>query len=795
MARKDTDISIDIDAEYDGVITAFAEIRRQAESLRAQLRPTTEALREGFEKMGNETLPSLSKKAEAATNRIHREAKKLAEEIGDLDQEIEIDADVKPAKKALDDLKRHAGRAANQIRPVTNAMRNDFARIGGAISGITGPVTGFAKLAAGVSFAGALAGAYSLKEIIDGLSERTVQIAEDISRMTLSAEAFNLDIDADPAEALKTVRALEAVFQSFQFEADDLNAIAGAFTLEAGKALKGDEGAIDLMRNLGIAKSDLQDTNGQLKSTDKLFAMLSKKVAGMSNDLGLMRLQELFGEDDGIRLFKVFSQLGENFDSTVRSYREMIDIKDEDFERSGELRDLLQKEGLAWENMNRQIFRGFVEPMSDAIVARERFAKAIGTNAEVGSAAAGEFYARTWETIADTAERILEIITKVEDGTTPLENGLERISGLIETMAQGLVDVVELIATGKTDAPWLNDLIETFENFKRKVLEVYEDLTELWGKIDDFLSFFGIDETWEQVGVIAGLIVFQGTIRSVIGTIGTMVGWIGRLTGATAALGSAATAAGGAATAAAGTVAATAKQAVKKAGPIAAAVAAGKTAVDDADYMWYSDKAHDRAKEIAAEQGDAVAAGYLKAIQDALEERHGEGLFGGRLSRWVDENLGTDLFWDKDRAELEVALTVNEANAKEAAKGAMLAFQEAGGWPVDDEGRVQIGAGWSISGAELKAGVMEGVQAQFDANPIQLTFKQLDILKGMEGIQIGVQGVAATAPQPEGSPVNATPLQPMTVIIDGKPAPQFLVPMTETERVKAALQLTARARS
>lgn len=801
MARNsDHDIDIEISAEIDGVEAAFAEIRRQADALRAQIRPTAEALKEGFEKLGNDTLPSLSKKAEAATSRIHREAKKLAEEIGDLDEEIEIDADVTPAKKALEDLKKHTKRVADQVRPMTDAMRGDFVRIGGAISGLSGPVTGFAKLAAGVSFAGALAGAYSLKEVIEGLSERTVQIAEDIGRMTLSAEAFNLDIEGSPAEALKTVRAMEAIFESFQFEADDLNAIAGAFTLEAGKALQGDEGAIEMMRNFGLYKSDIQDANGELKSTDKLFAILSKRVSGMSNDLALLRLQETFGEDDGIRLFKVFSQLGENFDKSVESYKALIDIKDKDYETSGELRNLLQKEGMAWENMNRQIFRGFVEPMSEAIAARERFATAIGDNVQVGSAAAGQFYADTWNTIADTAEQILAIITKVENGTTPLENGLERISGLIETMALGLVDIVELIATGETDAAWLNDLITSFETFRTKVTEVYNDLKALWTGIDEFLTAFGIDETWEQVGVIAGLILFQKTIVSVIGSVGKMVLWIGKLTGATAALGSAATAAGSAATAAAGgaangVLATSAAAGVKKVAAKAGIMATLWTAVDDAEMINYTEKAYARALEISKEHGDAAGAGYLKAMMDALEERHGKGIFAGGISNWIDEALGTDIFWDKDRYELAVGLVVDETNVADAAKGAMLAFQEAGGWGIDDEGRVEIGAGWTISGAELKAGVLEGIQAQFDAKPIELTFKQQDILKGLGSLQLDVPSVSTSASSVEAQPVNATPLQPVQIYIEGKPAPQFSVPMSEVERVKAALQLTTRARS
>lgn len=826
MARNDHDIDIEIGAEIDGVKAAFAEIKRQAEALQGQLRPTTEALSEGFEKLGRQTLPNVAAKAELAAEKLRAQAKKIAQEIDGMDEKVEVDADVSPAKKALDDLKKHAKRAGDQIKSVADGMRSDFARIGGAISGLTGPVSTFGKLAAGVSFATAIGGAYSLKEIIDGLRERTLEMSEDIRRLTLSAEAFNLEVDGNVSEALKTVRAMEAVFESFGYEADDLNAIAGALTLEAGKALQGDEGAVDLMRNAGLFKSDIEDANGQLKSTDKIFASLAKRTGAMSNDMALMRLQELFGEDDGIRLFKVLNSLGDNFDDTIEKYKTMIDIRDTDFEASGELQDLLNNEKLAWENMNRAIFRGFVDPLSEATVARERFANAIGENAEVGSAAAGELYARTWETIARTGEEILAIITKIEDGTTPLEGGFERISWLIDSMAAGLVDVVELVATGKTEAPWLNGVIAKFQEFRAVAMQVLGEVSkayqwvmddvkpvlvdlfdfiktkiqgelipaiqQLWGYIDTLLTSFGADETWEQVGIIAGLLVFRSTIFSVIGAISSIVLKIGELTGATAALGGAAKTA---ATAAAGGAATVAKKAVKGGGVVGAAVAAGTFITDDADYMWLSDKAHDRALEIAKEQGDAVAAGYLKAIQDALEERHGQGLFGGRLSSWIDENLGTDVFWDKDKAELGIALVVDESNAADAARGAMLAFQEAGGWAVDDDGRVEIGAGFTISGAELKAGVIEGVQAQLDAAPLTLSLKQIDILAGLENYQIELPEIKAPASVSEGGSSNATPLQPVNLIVDGQRVGGIQVPPDQVETVRRALQTAARARS
>lgn len=828
MARKEHDIDIEIGAEIDGVKLAFQEIRRQAAELRTQLKPTAEAMQEGFDKLGRQTLPHVAAKAEVAAEKLRAQAKKIAAEIDGMDDEIELDADVGPAKKAVDDLRNHMKKLSGQIKPTTDALRSDFARVGTVISGISGPIKGVAKLMAGVSFAGAAAGAWALHDAISKMRDATFETSTEIVRLQNALPTYGLTDNEDTADAIKQARAIEALFESFGMDESDARGILPVLAMEAKDAALGAEDALEKIRRFNIRYTDLFDDKGRLKDGVEQLEVWSDAVARLDEDTAKAALMGLLGDDDGVRALQILRMGGKELRKFIETNKASNALRNEDIAAAKALRAAAADEGRAWENLGISIARGFSPHMQEAIKARSEFLKGFTSEAQIAGDVGGEFYSSIVETLTDASSELLSILLEVEEGTASLETGLQRIAGLIDTIVDGIVDVVGYLVTGETDVPWINNAVQKLGEFKEKAAGVIRELQaayawvrddaapalaeffrfstevirdqvipaiiDLWGYVDGFLSLFGIDETWEQVGVIAGLLVFQRTIVTVIGTIATLGTKLADLAGKTVALGGAATTAAGAATTASGAVAATAKQAVKKAGPIAAAVAAGKTAVDDADYMWYSDKAHDRAKEIAAEQGDAVAAGYLKAIQDALEERHGEGLLGGRLSRWVDENLGTDLFWDKDGAELEIALTVNEANAKEAARGAMLAFQEAGGWPVDDEGRIEIGAGFTISGAELKSGVIEGVQAQLDAAPLTLTLKQVDLLAGMEQYQIEIPAITAPA-SAEGGPANTTPLQPVNIMIDGKRIGGIEVPPDQVDVVRRSLEAARRARS
>lgn len=718
---------------------------------------------------------------------------------------IKISAEAEQVNKAFSDIKSSADKLKRQVGPAFSAMRSDLGRVGGSVKSVISPVADLDKIVAAISFAGAVAGAMALKGYIEQIKGITLETSNDISRMYQTAASFGIDQKAS-GDAVRRVRALEAIYESFGFEREDALAVNTALNSISIEAASGAEGAIEKFKALGIYKEDLFQLSGELKSADELIASIASRTRDMDRGSLLSGITGLIGEGDSSKLLRIFSVLEEGTGSVadqLELFASRIDSRDDDIEKSEKLQGTLIDEKLSWENLGKAIFRGFVDPMVEASKSRAAFYEGVKPEAEKASALAGGLYESVSGAYYEQAQRLINLMTDVsEDGVAPLESAFVSLDGIITDVFKGAVDVIELFATGETDAAWLQGVQESSKSFREDLSTLFglmvdaaKNIDTLITKISGLYESLGIDQPWAQVGITAGLIFFSSTIISVLALVGKLVAAISTATGATAALGAAAGGAGAAAGGAAAAVGAAVKQSAKA----GVGFTGGFMLLNEADFMSQVGEILDRGVELAKTEGEAFGAGYLKAALGELrDQKGGDGLIMGLLDSVVDKSLGTNLIPDFDDLDAQINLTVNESNAADAIAGARAAFHELGdalGWEVDDDGQVEIGGGLAINGASLKEGALEAVLLQLEGLKATVDLQPLDIEGALGDYRMTMPALSVRPGADTYQPVvNPTSLQPVTINIEGQRRDIQVAP-DSVEPLRQALQLSARARS
>lgn len=509
-----------------------------------------------------------------------------------------------------------------------------FSRVGAGLSRDMGRITslasGFGRVAGGISFVG-LAGAAGViggvTVALRGARDVAVETATEIDRLT------KLAASTSTRDAL-TIGGLEfAAGQSGATESQIAGAIR-AVNARIVSAVNSESNAA--FAQLGLEWGDiLRDGTNQARDADQVLVAVADAFSRLPDDVNRAALAaQIFGEEAGPALVTLLNQGGDAIRDYIEEYQELTGIRPGDSDIAAEYQDQADRTRRAFFGLRLAFSREYLPALTEASTALQEFATR--NRAQIGAigTAFADFLSGVAPRLLEVAQTAVDLLSGnvVED--TPISRALVRIFDALAAVRDGVIDVLEFLTTGQTDAPWLQSTIafaqQAFENIRalidmigRFVGFVQEDVTPAvtaaFETISGFLSMLGIDEGPAQFGVIAGLVLFSNTLLSVIGLIGKTVGGLVRLGAAAASATSAASAGAAGAGAAIGTgarVAAGATAAVATVGVGLAldSVSAASLADDTAEAMQV-------AQLISEQEGDLAGARFIDAWLQEVESR------------------------------------------------------------------------------------------------------------------------------------------------------------------------------
>jgi hypothetical protein len=329
-------------------------------------------------------------------------------------------------------------------------------------------------------------------------------------------------------------------------------------------------------------------------------------------------------------------------------------------------------------------------------------------------------------------DKLLAFIT-TDNGVsgTPIERFFERVSGLITTVGKGIEGLLVFMTSGDINSDFVAGVVNFLNDTKEKAIEFIEvmkllatDLTEtIIPAIDKAITVFsnlldklGVEGPGTKIAIGGGLLIFAGTLTSVIGLVGTVVSGIATLTGGIIA-------GSGAAAAAAGLLS-------SAAAPLAAIAVTGLAVKGTADVASGVDDIVRRAEELGKTNSEAFVAAYASAALKKLKEDNKIGTF-------FQDALG-GVFGDTN-AEFVAKFDVisKEGSSEEAIAGVMQAAKDYG-WVVGDDGRVEIYAGFTVDGVKFDEAVNKDTQDAANAYFDKLDAVQVAVDPAFAALEVGI---------------------------------------------------------
>lgn len=675
--------------------------------------------------------------------------------------DIEIDLSVKglaAVKAAFSGVSKGGVDAGKKVERATADTEKGFISLRGTISRTTMGIGAMGRALRAVStigVAGVVGGAAAVTAAYVKAKDEISETAKRIMDLDLAAQ----NLGERDFQALGGIR---FAVQSLGGTAEQADAAMAKLRETALKAKDGDEEAQDSLAKIGTHWEDIIDFGGELRGPVDIVRKLAESWQGVKGGIEASdAARELFG--DGYASMTRLLDMGtENIEGQIEQYDKLTGLRQSDaVAAEAHVRQLTDQQ-YAIEGLKNAFFRGSTlntlesrDMRLDGLVEGKEQAERLGeamsrlsltstpaliTGLENLATAAEEAlaFANTGETDAAWIQATIYGLGQAEAAAIKVgeaaiwmrdsyreavdyaQNHVIPILGT--TLSGALGDVIGLISTGETDAPWLSTIVEdvkVFLEYLDRTLGVLKGVSDaVFGLAEDVAAMingaFGTDLSATEV--VVGMVLFSSTIGTVLGVmsklkgvvsgtwelISKMITGVGQLDKA-AAVSDALNGKKGAWTNGRNAAAVGTKLAVG-AGAVAltAAAVTSTTGLDE-----QMKEMAPRVNALAAEHGEEYAAAYMIAFLERVPDEF-------KTAGWINSafnmvGLGPDFEQAVTDAEGIIAAG-GEAASETVRAGFIQAFRDYG-WGIDPDGSLDIAAGISISGAELSAGVLADLGA------------------------------------------------------------------------------------
>lgn len=464
--------------------------------------------------------------------------------------------------EGIEDVKRAFVTVSSALKEVQKVGRAGLADVNGrfkdvgrsaatslrTLQSVAGSLTSISTSAAALGFGAAIASAGSLYAIIKNIKDITVEAIAEEKRLFSSAAIFGLQ-GRDGNSAAEVAGAIEYAFsKSGAAEKDEVKDIITPLIENVQNALKGDDGALQALGNLGLTLDDIATANGEMKDVDSILKAIMRRTSSMDPKAVLAGLVPIFGDSDSQKVAILLKAGLKEYEANQKEYLRIRDLTGDDLDISERIVSALAIQGIAYENLGTSIKRGFGEPLEEVALLTTHFIEGIRGDLEDYAKIFGASYERIMTRVFSEAERFTDVLRgasgEITDG--PLEGWLMSVESILGSVLGTAVDFVDYLANGNTENTFVLQVVEIFGEVKRIVIEAIEEgkkfavffKKEIWPVFSSIAEFFGAERDWEKVGIIAALILFSGTIVNVVRLGASLVGLFTSVLGAaTAAVG------------------------------------------------------------------------------------------------------------------------------------------------------------------------------------------------------------------------------------------------------------------
>lgn len=527
-------------------------------------------------------------------------------------------------------------------------------------------------------------------------------VAEELTAMRNAAKGMGVEMTSEMgavAFAAQQVAGWEGI--------EEILGAGGAIMEQALEVKNDNEEVIAAWRTLGMEYSDFFELaadgsgefSGKLRGIDEIIINMSNRLGDMSKDDLFEKLIPLFGASDGAKIAALMSAENSELVQQIELYRELTGMRQSDVDASVLYRQSLTANEASLLGLRTAFTRDLFPVLTQSNAEFQRFATENQGRMEDLGGVFADFVDEIEPLLIKAAELVLQVAAGEDLDDTPLARFVSSTSELVGELRDGLIDVLEYLTTGQTDVEWIESTAEFLRNLRNSVSDLVSEVRQFSESAQPFLSFLdemlsmlGVENTFSQIAVVSGLLLFSRTIASTIGLVGTLISGVAKLG---VAAGSAVLSAGGAGAGAGAAAAGGAAVAATAGAGVALLAGSAWINKSTADMQKETEQAAAKAKQLAKTHGQAYAAAYLRAFVDQAPETKS----GFSAANWLGGKLGlSDL--EGTKAELDVIIAGGDAS--DAIAGAAEAFRDFG-WEVRRDGQIEISAGITVSALELDA--------------------------------------------------------------------------------------------
>jgi hypothetical protein len=622
---------------------------------------------------------------------------------------------------------RDAGeRSARTLRAGAQAVTRDIQRVATvaktAAKGVS--LVGGAALAVGAG------GVAILNKSLRDTASLSREVAEEIDELQKTANSFGIE-DGRTLGGLRFAAANEGA------SAGAVDKALAALQLLAEDALNGEERALELFSLVGARYGDIVDELGNVRSGDQLFLAIAERFSELSPEVNRSALaMQLFGKRAGPELVTLLNSGRGAIESYIGDFNELRAIGDGDVALVGAFKAQQDRRLAAFDGLRTAVARNFLPALQQVDQQLELFfVEQRGAAATFGAVAGGfvvEFVPKLLEAGRVLAALLTGRAAELED--TPLKRGLEAALGLVRGFTSGIMDVLDLLSTGDLNAApeWLQSTVrfgrDGVEAISGLLVSVRE-LSDFWSgtlkpafdslveSVKSVYALLGVNEPATQLAITAALVVFSGTITTLIGKLALLAAGLVKAGAAAAGLGAAGAGAAGVAGAAVATGAAV----------VGGATALGVAAVSSRNFQQQLDEATRVARELAESEGEAYAAAYMKTFLETVPQEFKGFSLANRALNFLTGGRAVDI----DGAIVELQLLIDAGGVEEGQAGVRRALADLGLTRAED-GTISGAAGYDLA-ARLQ---IREVELTGDAQ------RKLDELTGGMGAKLSVPAPA-----------------------------------------------------
>lgn len=684
-------------------------------------------------------------------------------------------------------------RMRGSLTSISGGVERDFARLGSVLSPLAGGLDGIAKGAAAITLGGATASAYGLHRAIQSAREEAIETARDINRMTARAKGLGIDaVKGITDSGAETFGALEYAFKSAAGldDGDNLKDVISTLTEAVVNAAKGEKGDIDKLAAMGLNRPEIFYKKGtnELREIDEILTEMIQSTKKLTDAQLIAGSVGLFGDEDGGAMASFLRMQDGELQNLMRTYADLTGMREADAQSALDITRALGREEASWKGISIAIMRGYGPALQQNAGRRADFLVSIRDDMQKIAEVFAGFSAKVGGHLEEFASKVLTSLRGVAGDISqgPVPGALDALAAAIDWVLDRAAELIDYVATGKSDAPWIAELQRRLDQLRDAiggVIRFFKDFftaaKDAWAGVQPFLEAanrllekMGANTGWEKVGIIAGLLLFRSTIAGIVATtIPALIAAVGRVGTAMLTLEAAGAKAGaGVAARAGGAVAGL----VKGAG-VAAVAYGGSVSIDRA---LRDEQIAEKAAEYYRNAGQGAGAAFWLGVRKAQEITGQDFSWSTKAASAVGGVFGGATIADADRQALA---EIGNATRDEIARGYADAMAMMGAQLAQP---LEVQAGVVIDQVDISAAAQRAIGLQYADLEIRSVLNIDDV---SEAISRAISGTVTssvdvtTSVQRAESVANATGGNsptgtPVNLYLDGKAMPTLYAP-------------------